>query len=47
MAALWVRIQTSLKNTKTGDISNEVANTLLPAKKIYKKGKPGPFDVLV
>ncbi len=27
-AALWVRIQTSLKNTKMGDISKGVANTL-------------------
>jgi hypothetical protein len=28
MAALWVRIQKSLKNTKLGDISKGVANTL-------------------
>ncbi len=27
-AALWVRIQTSFKNTKEGDISKRVANTL-------------------
>jgi hypothetical protein len=26
--AIWVRIQTSLKNTKVGDISKGVANTL-------------------
>jgi hypothetical protein len=28
MAALWVRTQTSLRNTKIGDISKGVANTL-------------------
>jgi hypothetical protein len=28
MAALWVRIQRSLKNKKMGDISKGVANTL-------------------
>jgi hypothetical protein len=27
-AALWIRIQTSVKNTKMGDISKGVANTL-------------------
>jgi hypothetical protein len=33
-AALWVRIKTSVKNTKykMGDISKVVANTLWPAK---------------
>jgi hypothetical protein len=30
-------IQTSLKNTKMGDISKGVTNTLLHAQKIYKK----------
>ena len=34
-AALWVRIQTFLKNTKMGDISKRVANTFQPAEKIY------------
>jgi hypothetical protein len=33
-ATLWVRIQTFLKNTKIGDISKGVANTLSPAQKI-------------
>jgi hypothetical protein len=28
-AALWVRIQTSAKNTKMGDVSKGVANTLI------------------
>jgi hypothetical protein len=37
-AALWVRIQTSLKKYKVGDISKGVANTLYSAKK-YKKDK--------
>jgi hypothetical protein len=32
-AALWVRFQTSLKNTK-GDLRKGVANTLVPAIKI-------------
>ncbi len=27
-AALWVQIQTSLKNTKMGDISKGAANTI-------------------
>jgi|688.fasta_scaffold274881_1 hypothetical protein len=40
-AALWVRIQTSPKNTKMGDISKGVGNTLgqhtLARQKIYKK----------
>ncbi len=36
-AALWVRIQTSLKNHKIGDISKGVVNTLKPAKKNNKK----------
>jgi hypothetical protein len=31
-AALWVRIQTSLKKYKMGNISKGVANTLKPAK---------------
>jgi hypothetical protein len=34
-AAFWVQIQTTLKNTKWANISNGVANTLQPAKKIY------------
>ncbi len=36
-AALWVRIQTSLKNEKMGDISKRVANTTLACQNIYKK----------
>ncbi len=32
-AALWVRIQTSIKKYKKGDISKGVANTLKPNKK--------------
>jgi hypothetical protein len=36
-AALCVRIQTSLKNAKMGDISKRVASTHQPAKKLYKK----------
>ncbi len=35
-AALWVRIQTSMKNTKMGNISKGVANILWPAKKYTK-----------
>ncbi len=39
-AALWVRIQTSIKkNTKLGDISKGVANTLSAAKKYLEKEK--------
>jgi len=41
MAALLVRIQTSLKTTKLhGDKSKGVANTLYPAKKYSKKNIP-------
>jgi hypothetical protein len=36
-AALWVRIQTFLKNNKMRDISKGVAKTFYPAKKSYKK----------
>jgi hypothetical protein len=36
-AALWVRIQTSMKKHKMGDISKGVANTLKPAKKNHFK----------
>ncbi len=42
-AALRVRIRTSLKTTKFGDISTKVANTLLPAKTI-KKDVPDPHS---
>jgi hypothetical protein len=37
LAALWVRIQATLKNKKMGDIKKGVASTLYPAKKKYKK----------
>jgi hypothetical protein len=36
-AALWVRIKTSLKNTKMGDISKGVSKTLKLAEKNTKK----------
>jgi hypothetical protein len=36
-AALWVRIQTSLKNYKWATESRGVANTRLPAKNILKR----------
>jgi hypothetical protein len=36
-AAPWLRIQTNLNKYKMGDISKEVANTLEPAKKMYRK----------
>jgi hypothetical protein len=36
MAAVWVRIQTSLKNTKWATQCKGVANTLHPAKKYTK-----------
>jgi hypothetical protein len=35
--AIWVRIQTSLKIQKNGDISKEMANTPARTQKIYKK----------
>jgi hypothetical protein len=35
--AVWVRIQTSIKNNKMGDNSKGVAKTLKPPKKYIKK----------
>jgi hypothetical protein len=40
MAALWVRIQTSLKTTKMGDISQHT----LARQKIYKNIIEVPFN---
>jgi hypothetical protein len=45
-AALLVRIQTPLKNTKWATSAKGVANTLLPAKKIYKKSKLKMFFIV-